>query len=191
MQKGQSCKIPGIYRVYTIYFTDIYTMYIPAFYLVYARNIHHMCICQARYIHHMCICQAYTWYIHEISNIWGFQMYVLVHTSSTELEKCQKYVGVRTSTYFSRSIKVHDSTWWYIAVHVPVHTGTNWSRYVLVRLSTNSGCMSVRLDLRWQVCCAARPESARLAACAGRYTNACTNWFIHEAGDNRSCCSGS
>jgi hypothetical protein len=80
---------------------------------------------------------------------------------------------------------VHDSTLQYTYQFSLVHTGSYW----YVRLSTN--CMSVLLDLRQHFCCTVRQKSAVLAACADGYPNACINWFINEAGDNRCCCSGS
>ncbi len=59
----------------------------------------------------------------------------------------------------------------------------HWSRICFRRLmlSERTETMSGRTGT-------ARPESTVLAVCAGRYTNACTNLFIHEAVDHRCGC---
>ena len=61
----------------------------------------------------------------------GTYRYIPVQT------KYQKYVRVRTSTYFALSITVHGSIWQYMAVHANIYHGL-W-QYMTVYCSTMSG----------------------------------------------------
>jgi hypothetical protein len=107
----------------------------------------------------------------------GTYRYIPVRTVTKKTPK------VRTSTYKYVLFAIHGNTWQYMTVH-----GSTW-QYIIEHFLVPTDSMLVRTGtsrvqiswlsywiLRLKFCPA---ESADFADSAGRYTNACTNRFIH------------